>query len=91
MVWESQTTAIVMLTDLVEKQFPKCSWYLPQRTGATLPAKIELPQGEEITVTQVDGPPIPKNHSSEGSTELIERRLVLEYKGEKKDCYSLSP
>ncbi len=85
MVWESQTTAIVMLTDLVEKNYPKCSWYLPQETGATLPEKLELPQGEEeITVRQVDGPPKPKNHSSKGTTELVERRLELVYKGEKR-------
>ncbi|HEY5236574.1 MAG TPA: protein-tyrosine phosphatase family protein [Rhabdochlamydiaceae bacterium] len=85
MVWESQTTAIIMLTDLVEKDLLKCSWYLPQGTGAELPPKYELPEGLEVTVTQVDGPPRPPaGYSLRGFTALVERRLELQYKGEKR-------
>lgn len=84
MVWESQTTAIIMLTDLVERKNHKCSWYLPQEKRTTLPSKNELPQGEEITVKQVEGPPKPTNASPMGFTEPTERRLELEYKGAKR-------
>jgi protein tyrosine phosphatase len=84
MAWESKTTAVIMLTDLVDKGKTKCSWYLPQEKGDTLPANDELPIEEVIMVTQLDGPPRPDGESPEGFTELIERRLELEYKGEKR-------
>jgi protein tyrosine phosphatase len=73
-----------MLTDLVEKRGSKCSWYLPQETGAKLPQKYELPEGLEVTVTQVEGPPRPKDTSRKGTTEIVTRCLELEYKGEKR-------
>jgi protein tyrosine phosphatase len=96
MVWESRTTAVIMLTDLVEKNYLKCSWYLPQGTGETLPTTRELPKGQEITVTQVDGPPQPSDESSQSSQltqssesvgnppKLIERRLELAYNGKQR-------
>jgi protein tyrosine phosphatase len=84
MVWESQTTAVIMLTDLVEKGSSKCFWYLPQEKGDTLPANDELPIEEVIMVTQTEGPPRPDEESPSGFTELVERSLELEYKGEKR-------
>jgi len=84
MVWESKTTAIIMLTDLVEGGYEKCSWYLPSKTGKPLPSNGELTQEEVIIVNQVDGPPKPTEESSRGSTKLVERRIELEYKGEKR-------
>lgn len=84
MVWESKTTAVIMLTDLVEKRYLKCSWYLPSEKGETLPAKDELPIEEVIMVTQIEGPSRPSEESPRGFTELVERRLELEYKGEKR-------
>jgi protein tyrosine phosphatase len=71
-----------MLTDLVENENIKCSWYLPKGNGETLPAKDELPIEEVIMVTQVEGPLKPTEESPEGFTDLIERELKLEYKGE---------
>ncbi len=84
MAWESQAKAVVMLTDLVENGLTKCSWYLPQETGITLPKTYELPLDLEVAVTQVDGPPRPASISPRGFTELVERRLELEYRGEKR-------
>lgn len=84
MAWESKTTAIVMLTDLVEKGVNKCSWYLPTTTTAKLPPKFELPEGLEITVTQTDGPPKPTDSSPRDSIEIFQRCIELEYKGEKR-------
>jgi tyrosine-protein phosphatase non-receptor type 5 len=81
MVWESQATAIVMTTDLVERSTPKCSWYLPLETGASLPASTELPEELEIQVTQIAGPPKPTKRSP---PDLIERVVELEYQGEKR-------
>ena len=83
MVWESNTTAIIMLTDFMEDGKEKCSWYLPYEN--------EKPSPEEVIVTQVEGPP---RHikSQEGVTALIERRLELEHNGEKRSVihYHLS-
>ena len=73
MVWETKTTAIIMLTDLVEGGYEKCSWYLPSEKGETLPSNGELTQEEVIIVNQIDGPPKPTEESSRGSTKLVER------------------
>lgn len=84
MVWESKTTAVIMLTDLVEKRYLKCSWYLPSGKDETLPSNNELSQEEVIIVSQLDGPPQPSRESPRGFTEIAERRIELEYKGEKR-------
>ncbi|HEX2579503.1 MAG TPA: tyrosine-protein phosphatase [Rhabdochlamydiaceae bacterium] len=84
MVWESNTTAIVMLTDLDEKGVNKCSWYLPTGTEAKLPPKSDLPKELEITVTQTDGPPKPTSASTSDSFEFFQRRIELYYKDEKR-------
>jgi protein tyrosine phosphatase len=84
MVWETKTTAVIMLTDLVEGGYEKCSWYLPSEKGETLPSNGELTQEEVIIVNQIDGPPKPTEESSRGSTKLVERVIELEYKGEKR-------
>jgi protein tyrosine phosphatase len=84
MVWESNTTAIVMLTDLVEKGVNKCSWYLPKESGYKLPPRSDLPKKLEITVTQTYGPPKPTSASTSDSIEFFQRRLELEYEAEKR-------
>lgn len=83
MVWESKTTAVIMLTDLFESGYVKCSWYLPTKQGKTLPSNGEFSQEEVIIVSQLDGPPQPSKESPKDFTELVERRLELEYKEEK--------
>jgi len=82
MVWESKTTAIVMLTDLDENSNRKCSWYLPKVNGEKLPLQPNFPQELEITVTQIAGPPQPTATSTRASID--ERHLKLEYQGEKR-------
>jgi protein tyrosine phosphatase len=84
MVWESHAKAIIMTTDLVEKSKTKCSWYLPSATGETLPPSSELLTDLNINVTQVEGPPKP---ADKPTPALIERRLELEYKGERRTVY----
>ncbi|HEX2579506.1 MAG TPA: protein-tyrosine phosphatase family protein [Rhabdochlamydiaceae bacterium] len=84
MVWESNTTAIVMLTDLVEKRVHKCSWYLPAESGAKLSPQSGFPKNLEITVTQTYGPPKPTSASTSNSIEFFQRRLELEHKDEKR-------
>ncbi|HEX4839166.1 MAG TPA: protein-tyrosine phosphatase family protein [Rhabdochlamydiaceae bacterium] len=83
MVWESKTTAIVMLTDLVENgKHSKCSWYLPKVNGEKLPPQLNFSQELEITVTQIAGRPQPTATSTRDSID--ERHLKLEYQGEKR-------
>jgi len=82
MVWESKTTAIVMLTDLGENGNRKCSWYLPRAAGEKLPSEPSFPQELEITVTQTNEPLKSTDALIKDSTN--ERHLELEYKGEKR-------
>lgn len=84
MVWESKTTAIVMLTDLVEKGVNKCSWYLPAETGAKVLLIPDPDKGAVTIVTQTYGPPKPTSTSTSNSMEFFQRRIELDYKGEKR-------
>jgi len=84
MVWESNTTAIIMLTDLVEYGHEKCSWYLPLDKEQALVFNDIFFQEGAIVVAQVDGPLKPVDNLSTGSTELVKRRLTLKYHGEQR-------
>jgi|GEM_PF-1121419 len=84
MVWESKTTAIVMLTDLVEEGANKCSWYLPTETGAKTLLIPDPDKGVVTIVTQTYGPPKPTPTSTSNSMGFFQRRIELDYKGEKR-------
>jgi protein tyrosine phosphatase len=52
MVWTNQSSAIAMLTNYIEKNFPKCSYYLPQDKITKIAGEYEIRSQSDRSVQE---------------------------------------